>query len=92
MSITLGAVPDRLLLNLSTGSPFRTAIARADGLAWDADTVIELGVGHTVWPASIDGLNDPVVAECSAGWRRDRLAACRAVVQRNSVGSWERDA
>lgn len=55
MTIILGDVPDELILNLSTGSPFSSSMQRTDGLIWDVDTSIELRVGSTVWPADIEG-------------------------------------
>lgn len=57
MSIILGTVPDHLILKLNDNSPFSTILQRADGQVWDPGTAIELRVGATVWPASIDGVN-----------------------------------
>lgn len=57
MTITLGDVPDELVINLSANSPFITTMQRSEGVVWDSNAVIELHIGSTVWSASIVELN-----------------------------------
>lgn len=80
MQITLGVVPDALVLNLSYGSPFIASLQRSDATNWPAGTVIELRIGTApamvIWLATINGTN--------ASWNQS-VAAVNAVAHAGVV-------